>query len=38
MEQEKVTKLYELIRNIPLTEENTEIIKEIKEDIENKVK
>lgn len=36
MEQEKVTKLYELIRNIPLTEENTEIIKEIKEDIENK--
>ncbi len=33
MEQEKTEKLYELINNIPITEENVDIIKEIKNDL-----
>ena len=33
MEQDKADKLYELINNIPVTEDNVEIIKEIKNDL-----
>lgn len=33
MEQDKTDKLYELISNIPVTEENAEIIQEIKNDL-----
>lgn len=33
MEQEKTNKLYELINNIPVTEDNIDIIKEIKNDL-----
>ena len=36
MEQENISKLYELMKNIIITEENEELIKQIKEDIENK--
>ena len=36
MEQENISKLYELMKNITITEENEELIKKIKEDIENK--
>ena len=33
MEEEKTNKLYELINNIPVTDENSEIIKQIKKDL-----
>lgn len=36
MEQDKTDKLYELINNIPVTEQNIEIIKEIKKDLARK--
>lgn len=36
MESDKTDKLYELIDNIPVTEENAELIKEIKEDLARK--
>lgn len=36
MEQSKTDKLYELINNIPVTEDNMEIIKEIKNDLARK--
>ena len=35
MEQNKAKKLYDLLEQIPVTEENENIIKEIKEDIDN---
>ena len=35
MEQNKAKKLYDLLEQIPVTEENESIIKEIKEDIDN---
>lgn len=36
MEEEKINKLYELIDNIPVTADNVEIIKEIKNDLARK--
>lgn len=36
MEQDKTNKLYELINNIPVTEENADLIKEIKNDLARK--
>lgn len=36
MEQDKTDKLYELINNIPITEENAELIEEIKNDLARK--
>lgn len=36
MDEEKINKLYELIDNIPVTADNVEIIKEIKNDLARK--
>lgn len=36
MDEEKIDKLYELIDNIPVTADNVEIIKEIKNDLARK--
>lgn len=36
MKQDKIDKLYELIDNIPVTEDNLEIIQEIKKDLEQR--
>ena len=36
MEQENINKLYDLIKNIPITEKNADVIEELKEDIKNK--
>ena len=36
MEEEKIQKIYEILNNMPITEENSDLIREIKNDLSNK--